>query len=217
MAALSPRARGGGFFAALAWSAWFLSAAHGQGATISTASDGSSKYQPIVRALHASVIRNGRPLPDVQTSYCLYFPSRDPNASDESAFGFRDLALVHVAPQVASRMTLNARKHWYACYFEDAGGAGGGGFLPLLDTDVWKSLPAVLRHIVAALGIDDAELVLISDHLDSGSISIYFRPDHDQDLDYYQKKLAILLAYIGTHDMDQEIPLVEVLGPGGYV
>ena len=139
-------------------------------------------------------------------------PSARPEADYLAGTGtVNNLSLVHPVAAVASAMKLTADRRWYAAFTGSPGGVVVNRFEPLLSPGAWGSVPAPLRHVVAALGLDDADLVLVSSNLNTGSISVYFVPSHDTDRAFYQGKCDRLARYIRGHDMDSELDLEQVL------
>jgi hypothetical protein len=193
-----------------AWTAvlvWLLALA---GLAPAAAAQGSL---PVVKELGTRTLVNGVPTIGAPIGYCLFLAGDRTEPDYLVGTGtIANLSLVHPVPQVNARMELKAKKRWYAAVTGSAGGVVASSLKPLLTGQVWRTIPARLRHVVDALGVDDAELVLVSSNLNTGSISVYFVPAHDKDRAFYQEKRDLLEQYIHGHDMDAELSLAQVLG-----
>jgi hypothetical protein len=142
--------------------------------------------------------------------YCIYFGDEETSRLDEvsgRAGAQRNLLLLHPVVEVASRMLPQAPHRWYALLVAEAGVRRTG----LLTESTWPMVPAPVRHVLAAFGVDDPELVSISYKTLSGSISVYFDPRHDRDLAYYGNKLDRLLEYLNAHDLQEDLPLQNIV------
>jgi len=182
-----------------------LASAHGQAAP---------RYHPTLKEIGSGTYVNGKPVTGPPAGYCLYIAG-DRTEPDYLAWTstVNNLSLVHPLPQVAAQMDLKARGRWYASRISALGGDAENRLVPLLTEGEWRTIPAPLQDIVAALGIDDSELVLVSSNLNSGAISVYFLPAFDKDKGYYERKLDVLARYVSTHDMDVRMSLQEILRP----
>ena len=143
--------------------------------------------------------------------YCLYLGDEATDRVDqESARAHiqQNVRLLHPVPEAAARMTPPAPHRWYAIC---QNGAADAVTAPLLLERTWKGVPAALRHILAALGVDDPDLLLISGQLVSGSISVYYAPCHDRDRGFYEEKLQTLLRYMEANDLRTDLPLRNVV------
>jgi hypothetical protein len=82
---------------------------------------------------------------------------------------------------------------------------------PLLVERTWREVPAPVRHILFALGIDDPDLITVSFQILSGSISIYYHPRYQRNRTFYEGKLQILREYMKNHDIQKDLPLNAVI------
>ena len=169
-----------------------------------------ARYKAVVREIGTHRVVNGIPTDGAPLSYCLFLAG-DRVEPDYLSGTINNVALVHPVPAVMARMGQKAPRRWYAAYTGSTGAVVVNGFQPLLSEEVWKTIPARMRHVLAAMGIDNADLVLVSCNLNTGSIAVYFLPIHDKDRAYYERELQLLQSYVRTHDMDADLGLDQVL------
>ena len=178
--------------------------------------DAAPRYRPVVKELGTRVLVNGVPTTGAPLAYCLYLPGDRAEADYLVGSGtVNNVSLVHPVPAVAAGMTPAADRRWYAAFTGSPGALVANRFEPLLSAPVWNAVPAPVRRVVDALGLDDADLVLVSSNLDTGSIAVYFVPAHDRDRGFYQGKRDLLQRYIQVHDMDAELTLGQALSRAG--
>jgi hypothetical protein len=139
--------------------------------------------------------------------YCLYFGDEQARLADDdpvTARATRTLMLLHPVPEVAQRMQPAAPHRWFVI------ARGGSGTTPpaaLLVDAVWKRVPTAVRHVLAALGLDDPDLILISCRLDTGTISVFYHPRFDRDRALYECRLDALKRYLRVHAWSGDLPL----------
>jgi hypothetical protein len=142
--------------------------------------------------------------------YCIYFGDEESGRIDEDTgrqHCQQTLFLLHPTVESASGMAVPAPHRWYAIRHA----AGDPAPRALLEDRVWRSVPCAARHVLAALGVDDDDLLLISCQFLSGSISVCYHPRFDRDRAFYEQKLQVLQSYIAAHDLREEVPVSRVL------
>jgi hypothetical protein len=142
--------------------------------------------------------------------YCIYFGDEESSRIDDDtgrAHCQQTLLLLHPVVEVASRMAVRAPHRWYAILQT----AGGSSTRSLFEDAIWRSVPRAALHILAALGVDDPDLILISCQFLSGSMSVYYHPRFDRDRAFYEQKLRMLRNYLAAHDPWEEIPVGRVV------
>ena len=192
---MSPRASGSLVVAVLA--VWLCHTAGAQRVSTGNARD----FVPMIREISHQTFVDGREVP-AKAIYCLYLGTDETRALDLVDDGLSNISLVHPVPAVAARIKEKAPNRWYASYVDETAGVVRTGLAPLFSDTVWRTIPAPLLHIVAAFGLNDPDLILISENLQSGGVSIYFDPSHDSDKAYYMAKLGLLSAYLEAHDIE---------------
>jgi hypothetical protein len=167
---------------------------------------------PFVKEIRAIVGSVGVPAGvSYDVHYCLYLGDEGTERIDQEtgrARAQQTVRLLHPVPEAAARMVPPAPHRWYAIC---QNGAAGATTVPLLQERTWNAVPAALRHVLAALGVDDPELLLVSGQLVSGSISVYYAPRHDRDRAFYEEKLRVLLRYMEVNDLGTDLPLKNVV------
>ncbi len=168
-------------------------------------------FRPTVRTITAMVGPASLETAAAAPHYCLYFGDERTAAIDEEtgrARAQRTLMLVHPVVEAVPWTQPAAPDRWYLVL---RGGFGGAPVCRLLVEEAWRNVPAPARHVLAALGLDDPDLLLVSWQLVSGSMSVYYHPRFDRDLEFYRGRLAAMERYIATHDLGEELPLGNVV------
>jgi hypothetical protein len=172
-------------------------------------------YSPCVKQIRA-IVGSSKPnvsgTDSVDVNYCLYLGDQETDRIDEEsgrAHSQQNLMLLHPVPDVAARMNPQPPHRWYAKCLN--GSLRSDTTSPLLVETTWKEIPAPVRHILVALGIDDPDLITVSYQILSGSISVYYNPRYQRDRIFYEGKLQILREYMKSHDMQKDLPLNAVI------
>jgi hypothetical protein len=177
------------------------------------ASDSQSRpWAPYVKEIRA-IVGSAGVLASVSYDihYCLYIGNEETNRIDQETamvHAQQSVRLLHPVPEAAARMSPPSPHRWYAIYQD---GAARTTTTALLQENTWNGVPAPLRHALAALGVDDPDLLLISGQLLSGSISVYYAPSHDKDRAFYEEKLRKLLKYMEGNDLQKDLPIQNVI------
>ena len=138
---------------------------------------------------------DGRLVEGIRDEYYLYFGNQQ-SLDTEKALGaehvFSSIYLIHPGPEVS--MPFDAPHRWYL-------GTRRSRRLslpvqPLFDEQVWNRVPAEVKSVLGAFGVDDPELLSIWYDRHTGSVQVFFHPRHNQDLEFYRKKLGVLKAYL---------------------
>lgn len=171
----------------------------------------SAFFTPTVRAITATVGTASSGGQGTDVHYCIYFGDAKTAEIDETTGKLREqraLMLVHPVAEGMAWLHPAAPHRWYVVL---RGGARAAPVARLLLPEVWPEVPAPARHALAALGVDDPDLILISFQLVSGSMSVYYHPRFDRDREFYEARLLILQRYAEMHDLCQDLPLGNVV------
>jgi hypothetical protein len=167
------------------------------------------KQIPVIVGSNTSSVSGTR---SVDINYCLSFGDEETDRIDEESGRARsqqNLMLLHPVPEAASRMSSPTPHRWLTKCLN--GFVAPEMAIPLLVESTWKKIPAPVRHVLVALGIDDPDLILVSCQQLSGSISIYYSPRYQRDRAFYEAKLEILNEYLKNHDPRTDVPLSSVV------
>jgi len=167
---------------------------------------GDPALTPAIREIAATSMSGSRTI-----FLCLYVGTASMRKLDAEEMVEPPLRLLHPVAEVARHVDVQAPGRWYMLR-SPGPGLPSGDMEPLLSDHGWKRVPPLARHALAALGMDDPELILVSCNA-SGSLSIYYLPRYDHDRAFYQRKLALLERYLASHDPAADLPLNVM--PGG--
>ncbi|HUJ76690.1 MAG TPA: hypothetical protein VL359_17635 [bacterium] len=126
----------------------------------------------------------------------------------------RPVADARRAAAPADRASRGGQDPWYLTEIDSQKAMLRRG--PLLTREAWQTVPLLARHAYLALRAD-GQVILISWNGFSGSLSIYFSPEVQEDRGFYEQELRNLTAYLEAHGHEADVPFerVDPSGPAG--
>jgi hypothetical protein len=138
---------------------------------------------------------DGKPIEIFREEYYLYFgnqQSLDTEKALNAEHVFSSIYLIHPGPEVS--MPFDAPHRWYLG--TRLSRRLSPPVVPLFDEEIWRQVPVEIKSLLGAFGVDDPELLSIWYDRHTGSIQVFFHPRHNQDHEYYRKKLEVLKEYL---------------------
>jgi hypothetical protein len=139
-------------------------------------------------------MEEGRAVERFRSEYYLYYGNQETLEAERARNAehvFSCLYLLHPDGQAA--VPFEAPHRWYV-------GTRRARFLSpetraLFDEDVWRAIPAEVKEVLDAFGLDDPELLMVWYDTHTRSVQVFFHPRYNENQDYYLKKLGIVTEY----------------------
>lgn len=167
-------------------------------------------YKMYVRTsvIKTSSLEDGKRTDAVHNEYYLYIGTEETEKMDKE-MAENHIQIGYMLSHPPKESTYNypgAPGNWYVQLTDTTRGLNV--VAPVFRSDVWPTIPQVVKHILVALNYKDENLILISTNAVSGSISILYHPKFDRFKIFYNIKLKILERYFDKNSYHEQVPIL---------